>query len=60
MKTNKDGPIVSAAESSAGSLVYKVCADICAGSLEMRRQRTEGWRVNACVEHLLWLSKTIA
>jgi len=39
---------------------YKVYADIRSGSLERRRQRTVGSRVNAHLEHLLLVSKTIA
>ena len=48
MKTNKDRHALSAAEifdRDSSFWQYKVCADICSGSLERRRQTTVGSRV---------------
>jgi len=54
MKTNKDRHILSAMQifgRDSSFWRYKVCADIRSGSLERRRQRTVGSRVNARLEH---------
>ena len=55
IKTNKDRHILSAAkifDSDSSFWQYKVCADIRSDSLERRRLRTVGSRVNARLEHL--------
>jgi len=55
VKNNKDRHILSAAQISgmdSSFWRYKVCADIRSGSLERKRERTVGSRVNARFEHL--------
>jgi len=55
VKTNKDRHILSAVQifgRDSSFWQYKVCADVRSGSLERRRRRTVGSRVNACLEHL--------
>jgi len=55
VKANKDRHTLSAAQifdRDPSFWQYKVCADIRSRSLEKRRQRTVGSRVNASLEHL--------
>jgi len=55
VKTNTDTHILSAVQifrRDSGFWQYNVCADIRSGSLERRRYRTVGSRVNADLEHL--------
>ena len=54
VETNKDRHVLSVAQIFRDSSFwqYKVCADIRSGSLETRRERTVGLRVNARCEHL--------
>jgi len=56
VKTNKDRHNIPSAAQIFGSDYslwrFKVSADILAGSLENRRQRTVGSRVNARLKHL--------
>jgi len=56
-KTGIDRHILSAAQifgRDSSFWQYKICADIHAGSLEKKRQRTVKSRVNARLEHLFY------
>jgi len=55
VKTNRDRHILSAVQIfgiDSSFWQYKVCADFRSDSLERRRERTVGSRVNASLEHI--------